>query len=400
MQLTKSDFKCFLDCPESLWLLKNKPDAYPKGEFSLFAQKLIAEGYEVEGYAKQLFDNSVEIPEGTNVDYSRKVLNNAGNVFFQASFDTPKGNYARVDALEWLADGTWHLYEIKSSSSVKEDPKHRHLEDCCFQKFVLQENGITVSRVSIIHLNKTYIRQGNIVAQQLLEMTDVTDAVEDIFPAVVNQILAATSFIEKSTINENRCSCYYKTRSNHCDAFDYFNKDLPSPSIYQIKRISKKKLTLLLNQGNESLLAVPPDFDLNTGQRLQVQSFQQRKPIINRKGIAKKLGELKFPLHFFDYETFKSAIPKLDGLSPHGQLPFQVSIHSLHNTGDLIHFEFLADALEMPSNLLEGMQEFTGTNGTFISWHASFEVGRNREMQEWLPKYALIWNTLITKCLT
>ncbi len=34
MILTKADFKYYIDCPESLWLLKNNLTEYPKGEFS------------------------------------------------------------------------------------------------------------------------------------------------------------------------------------------------------------------------------------------------------------------------------------------------------------------------------------------------------------------------------
>ena len=41
MQLTKTNFIQYLHCPESLWLLKNKEEDYPKGEFSLFLEKLI-----------------------------------------------------------------------------------------------------------------------------------------------------------------------------------------------------------------------------------------------------------------------------------------------------------------------------------------------------------------------
>ena len=43
MQLTKTDFIQYLNCPESLWLYKNKPEEYILGEFSLFLQKLIKE---------------------------------------------------------------------------------------------------------------------------------------------------------------------------------------------------------------------------------------------------------------------------------------------------------------------------------------------------------------------
>ena len=54
-QLSKTDFKFYLDCPESIWLLKNKPDEYPKGEFSLFAEKLIEK---MPGLERVYYSNS------------------------------------------------------------------------------------------------------------------------------------------------------------------------------------------------------------------------------------------------------------------------------------------------------------------------------------------------------
>ncbi|WP_298265922.1 hypothetical protein [uncultured Lutibacter sp.] len=89
-QLTKTDFKYYLDCPESIWLLKNKPQVYPKGEFSLFAEKLINEGYKVEAYAKQLFPNGVDLPEYGSPKETQKVLTDTHNVYFQPSFSTKK----------------------------------------------------------------------------------------------------------------------------------------------------------------------------------------------------------------------------------------------------------------------------------------------------------------------
>jgi len=31
----------------------------------------------------------------------------------------------KIDILERLADNTWHIYEVKSSSSIKTDNKHK-----------------------------------------------------------------------------------------------------------------------------------------------------------------------------------------------------------------------------------------------------------------------------------
>ncbi len=86
MKLTKTDFKHYLKCPESVWLLKNKPHVYPKGEFSLFLEKLIKEGYEVEAYAKQLFANGLDLPNNPTPEITRGTRTNANCVYFQPSF--------------------------------------------------------------------------------------------------------------------------------------------------------------------------------------------------------------------------------------------------------------------------------------------------------------------------
>ena len=81
--LTKTDFKFYLDCPESIWLLKNKPDVYPQGEFSIFTEKLIKEGYEVESYTKQLFKNGLELPEHGGPSQTQESLKSSHEVYFQ-----------------------------------------------------------------------------------------------------------------------------------------------------------------------------------------------------------------------------------------------------------------------------------------------------------------------------
>ncbi len=386
-QLTKTDFKYYLDCPESIWLLKNKPKAYPKGEFSLFAEKLIKEGYEVEAYAKQLFVNGIDLPEYGGPSETQEALIDTHSVYFQPSFITNKDVFARIDILERLADGTWHIYEVKSSTSIKKDRKHRQIEDVCFQKYVLTECGYTVSKVSIVHLNAAYVKQGVIVPNELLEITEVTEVVDAIYSSVVNQINAASNFINKEVINEMICSCKYKTRSNHCDAFSYFNSNITEYSIYEIGRISAKKVGSLVDNEQLAIIDISADFELNVNQQTQVASVKQEQPKINEANIKRELDKLKFPLHFIDYETYASAIPRLDGLSPHKHLTFQVSIHTLTEDGTLTHFEYLLDTMKMPIDMLKAMQDFTGSTGTFVSWHASFEIGRNKDLMAWLPQF-------------
>jgi hypothetical protein len=392
MQLTKTNFIQYLNCPESSWLLKNKPEVYPHGEFSLFLKKLIKEGYEVEEYAKLLFPNGINLPETSTPKYTQEQLKLSSRVFFQSAFSTKKGVFARIDVLEKLADGTFHIYEIKSANSAKKEK----LKDACFQKYVLQECGYSVSKVSFIHLNKEYIRQGNIVPEELLEITEVTEQIDSIYSTVVNDINTASNFVNKGVINENECSCKYKTRRNHCDSFNYFNKDVPQYSIYEISRISVSKIELLVDNNQLSILDIPLDFKLTTKQQVQVESIRKEEVLINKPSIVKTLSNLKFPLHFVDYETFPTAIPKLDKMSPHNHLTFQVSIHTMQENGDLTHFEWLGKKIKQPAEMLQQMQEFTSLTGTFISWFAPFERGRNEDMMQWISGHTDYLNYMNT----
>ncbi|NYJ28963.1 DUF2779 domain-containing protein [Allomuricauda sp. ARW1Y1] len=245
-----------------------------------------------------------------------------------------------------------------------------------------------VSNISIIHLNKNYIKGWDIIANELLEIEDITESVNAIYSTVVNEIKAASTLINKNLLEFSSCSCRYKTRSNHCDSFNYFNADIPDYSIYEIGRISVKKIGELIESDCTSIIEVPKGFELNENQSKQVESGIHEKAIINSERIKKRLKNLTFPLHFYDYETYASAIPKLDGVKPHQHLPFQVSIHTLKENGELIHFEYLMDKMEMPDELVTGMRDFTKEQGTFISWHASFENSRNRDMMLMLPHHA------------
>lgn len=386
--LSKTDFILYLRCPESLWLKKNKPDQYPDGEVSLFLDKIIQEGFEVEEYTAMLFPDAVNIPEDEDPAYTQEILQTEEQYYLQPSFITPKGHFARIDVLELLPNGSFHIYEVKSATSIKTDKKHNHLKDACFQKFVMETAGHEVSKVSIIHLNKNYKKQQEINPAQLLEIEDVTEQIEELYSSVVNDLNAAANFIKKPEIDESSCSCTTKTKNNHCDSFSYFNPNLPEHNIYQLNRISAKKIQELLDLGCTALEDVPNNIDLNTKHQAHIASLRQNAPIINKPAIAQTLNKLNFPLHFFDYETYASAIPKVDGVGPHQQLVFQVSMHTLKENGEVSHYEWLGSEMALPKKMLQEMQEITGQNGTFISWNAPFESGRNKEMMELLPEYA------------
>jgi hypothetical protein len=370
MQLTKTEFIQYLNCPKSLWLLVNEPHEYPNGEFSVFLQKLTREGYEVERYVRQFFENA----KGRDAD-------------FQRVFETEDGLFARADAIEAVDQGKV-LYEIKSSTSVKTDAAHNHLKDACFQVICAERAGQQIDAVSHVHLNGEYVRTGDIDPEELLIFQDVTERVREIEAETAAQMDEALAMLHEIELDRCGCSCLHKSRSNHCDTFALFNPAIPKPSIYSIPRLSAKKRAELIASGIFDLLAIPDDYALSANQTSVVQAAKSGVPIVNLEGIRAFLAGLSFALYFLDYETYASAVPLLNRTSPHKHFPVQYSLHILHGDGTLEHNEYLEREARLPDRLVERLRADIGDEGSVISWHASFEKAQNKEMARLFPDYS------------
>ncbi len=386
--LTKTDYIHYLQCPKSLWLLKHKPNVYPRGEFSDFLKKITREGYEVEKYAQKLFPGGVSLPQNTAaIEKTRDAIHEKKSPLFQATFHTDDGMFVRCDVLNLRKDGTYDMYEVKSSTDIKRSKKHDHIKDACFQMIAVEKAGLTVCDVFVIHVNADYVRGEEIEPEKLLKKVIVTDKVRNIEEETKSEVERALKLLNENTIDETGCGCYRKTRTNHCDAFAYFNGTPEKKSVWELHRVSEKKLLILLERGVETLSEVPDDINLNTLQCLQVRSAVEKRPIVLDTRIAEMLDELKFPLYFFDYETVMHAVPRMIGMRPWQQVPFQYSLHIMHEDGTLEHKEYVSDTLHDVKKVFESLCDSIGPVGSVVSWHASFERSRNREMGNMFPEH-------------
>lgn len=366
--LSKTDFIQFLNCPKSLWLKQRKPEVYPEGEFSEYAKKLAAEGYLVEDYVRQLVQGWPD-----SAAYS-----------FQDVFETGEGLYARADMLRANEDGTVDIFEIKSSTSVKDSTPHNQLRDAAFQTIVALKTGREVRNIFIVHLNKDYVRNGEINAASLLTFADETARVKGLLVETEQQIADALALLNEAAIDESSCSCLNLSRSHHCDSFDYFNPGIPKYSIYSLPRLSGKKLETFVAEGRFGL----DQIELDEVTRLQqpiIRAHNAGAPYVDMADIENFIGLLEYPLYFLDYETYASAIPIVDGTGPQEQLPFQFSLHVLHQDGRLDHFEYLADQPEAPRQLVEALEGAIGATGSVVAWNKAFENTRNKEMGDAFP---------------
>ena len=370
MQLSKTDFLQFLHCPNSLWLLKRKPELYPHGLFSDFLQKIIDDGYEVEAYLEAHLSAQ---PDADKYSY-------------QSVFEAENGLYAKADCTRDNDDGTINIYEVKSSTSVQRRSPQNQIKDVTFQQITAEEAGFKVGRIFIVHLNGQYSRDGNITAQDLLTFSDVTAEVVELAAETRGEIDTALALLKSSSIDESSCSCLELTKPNHCDAFDYFNRDIPKPSIYNLPRISKAKLRNFVAEGRFDLDEIALH-EVTEKQSYVLRSAHLKKPIIDHKILSNCFSRVDYPVYFLDYETYASAAPIIDGARPHSPIPFQYSLHIKKSPDDdvLEHVEYLANEAAMPIAMIEHMEKHIGEVGSIVSWHASFENTQNRNMIEIYP---------------
>ncbi|HMO78419.1 MAG TPA: DUF2779 domain-containing protein [Candidatus Paceibacterota bacterium] len=387
--LTKTDFKEYLICPKWLWVKKKKPELYVEGEMSLFLEKLIKDGYEVEGYAQKLFPDGVEVTgdKATLIAKTNDLLQEH-KTMFQATFQTEKGLFAKVDILAFNNETQkWDLYEIKASSEIKTDLQHNHLKDITFQTITVEESGVDVGSSYIVHINKEYRRNGDINPSELFIIEDVTDKVQADKENVRLEINEAISLLSKEEVSFDGCECLYRSHGQRCDSFELFNPKVPKYSVHHI--VTGKKLQSLLDDNILDVKDIPDDFDLTDIQRGKVVLQKSGKPLIDTDSIRETLSNLTFPLYFLDYETFGKPYPVLDGYKTNQQIVFQVSIHIVQENGDIEHCEYLGNDFETSTTgLLEMMREKISPTGSVIVWNEGFEKGRNKELAEIHPEYA------------
>jgi hypothetical protein len=338
-------------------------------DIDVYLQHLLDQGYEVEGLAMQYLKEYLMPQCGVTKD----------DIQIQPTFID--GAYeARTDILI-KRDGSWDMYEVKSSSHVKKE----HIYDATFQYLVFSK-GYDIENVYILHLNKDYIREGSISLPDLFVAEDVTEKVEECKEEVLSLRRDAFMVSESNSVEDiNAC-----IRPKSCPCISVCHPKLPDYSIYDINRITQNesKVRQLESMGIVDIYDVPDNFELSEKQRFQVEVAKSKETYIDKEEIEDMFDDLEYPLYFLDYETFNPAIPLFNGYSPFDHITFQYSLHVLDEDGNLDHFEYLHTEKTDPiPHLLDSLKEYIKDDGSIVVWNKGFEGGRNKSMGSIYPEY-------------
>jgi CRISPR/Cas system-associated exonuclease Cas4 (RecB family) len=365
--LTKSDFLTFLDAPLHLWAKKN--GQLESTQPTPYSQYLIKQGYEVQKIAWQFLEHKVAS------EYAEAELS-----FEKTLID---GDYeSRIDALVHdKAHDTYDMYEIKSSTSIHK----KHEYDVTFQ-YLIGCKLLNLHKIYMVRVNRNYAKQGKIDSTQFFVVDDMTETVEKLKDEVYElRKTAATLMKQPEPPTQWHC---YKPKSCPCKSLCHpNNSEYP---IYDLYGGRQSTYDELLNLGILDLAQIPEDFKLTGHQARQIASLRAHQPIIDVAGIRDELGQLAYPLHFLDYETFAPGIPIFDGYSPYQNIVFQYSVHVLEEPDTpLKHFEYLVtDTGEPSEQILKRLTKVIGETGSIIVWNKEFECSRNDELAKLQPQYA------------
>ncbi|MFN2278227.1 MAG: DUF2779 domain-containing protein [Candidatus Promineifilaceae bacterium] len=379
--ITKSDYLAYLQCPLVFWLDRFRPGL--RAPLEVDVQRRMRMGQKVDKTAREWFPDGRLIPYRPNPEdmapLTARAIAAGERALFQATFHADD-LLVKVDVLQREEAG-WHLIEVKSSTSVKEE----HLPDAAFQFYVLHQAGLNISRASIMHINNQ-CRFPNL--DDLFTIEDVTAEVQDWWATIEEDLLEMRRLADLADEPRARIGRFC-IKPVKCRYHAHCWQDIDGLTIYHIPRLGADKQEQLETAGALFLEDVTEDFPLTNTQRRFVDFHVGREIRIDRPAIRRALAELRFPLYFFDFETIDHVVPIYEGTGPYQQVPFQYSCHILHEDGTLEHREYLYKGESDPRpDLLRALLRDIEDGGQIVAYNAPFEGGVLKKLAEAFPAEA------------
>ncbi|MEO6489890.1 MAG: DUF2779 domain-containing protein [Ferruginibacter sp.] len=331
-------------CTKSLWLHKFQPEL--KDEMSAQKASIFNTGTNVGELARKLFPGGVDASPDTAFDYQQSVAATAGYiaagsmVIYEAAFQFD-GVLAALDILV-KKNGRWYGYEVKSSTQVND----QYVEDVALQYYVINNSGVRLQDISLIHMNNKYVRSGELNIKALFTTVSLKDDVVRLQSRILAKAKELKAVISHPNIPQistgNHCNKPYT-----CDFYGHCWKDVEEESRYESENIN-----------------LP-----------EIKAFTR---------------ELRYPLYFMDFETYMMGVPEYNGHWPYRQVPFQFSVHLQEKKNGLLqHQEYLAPGNCDPCpHFVESLIASLGSNGSIVVYNQAFENTRLKELKNDYPKYS------------
>ena len=181
-------------------------------------------------------------------------------------------------------------------------------------------------------------RNGSLDIKNLFSIVDITEEVQNRQYQIPFNIEQMDLMLKDNIPNIDigtHCSNPYL-----CDFEEHCWKHIPSPSVFNLYWMNSSKKFEMYYKGLITYEDIPSDFALNTTQNFVETSKSNEPYMSNTKRFYRNCFHF---LLIFDSHNIKNAIPRFDKQRPYMQIPFQYSLHILHEDGNIGTKEFLGD---------------------------------------------------------
>src|SRR5947207_145426 len=244
---------------------------------------------------------------------------------------------------------------------------------------VLQESGVRITGVDVMHLNRECHFPD---LDNLFQRTDVTAAVEPLLNKVGWEIDAQLEMLAGSLPDvaiglhcHEPYECPFMARCWPQDRDHIMN----------LSGVGPKKGCAFLLTGVHRIADLPAQQKLNVTQKRQIRAMRENRLIVE-PGLEQALEAFHGRIGFLDFETIQRAVPVWPGMGPWEQAPAQFSYHELQDDGSYAHDEFLAEGpKDCRPALVRHMLEATKHADT-IATYSHFERTKIRALQKAVPE--------------
>lgn len=351
-------------------------------------QALFDQGNEVGQEARSLFPNGALISNPPwefvqSAATTQELINRGEHTIYEAAF-CYQNCYVRIDIIHYCVETKkWSLYEVKSSTRVKED----HIYDLGLQSWVIAKSGLAIDTINLVHLNRDCEFPD---FSNLFTTTDVTKQIRENYLKIQPHLENSFRVLQQKqtpdvAIGEHCLS------PGECGFKSYCWKENKIPSLSVLNLPTPKKWKYLkqdiINLNDKKLLTAKPELDKNIKRMLECHN--ENKRFVDAKAIKDSLSTWKYPLIFLDFETVNPAIPKFKGCAPYSQVPFQFSVHILRDKdATLEHHEFLHDESSDPRpTLIKELLKFCEKQGSLVAYYSAFENKVIESLAKNFPQY-------------
>lgn len=268
----------------------------------------------------------------------------------------------------------------------------------CDTIWVLENNHIKINNIYIIHLNASYERQNELNLDELFIISDTfynanKNPSINVKEAIYLHLNDLSSLLDKmencseetlgTPKRTNKC-----TGRNKCRYYsECFHEEQYEDNSIVYLNGAKNRYDM---QKNGIQYLKDADIDLIEGTKIQYAQIQADKNgglFVDKLALKSWLDTVSYPITFLDFEWERFAVPPYKKMHPFDVLPFEYSLHILHEDGTIEHKVFLSihdDRKELATSLIRDIPK----EGSVVAYNAfGAEYIRIEEMIYTFPEY-------------